>query len=80
MRSNGFAAAVDELEPGLAAIAAPVRGAHGDVIAALSITGPALRMSPKRIAELRPALIDEANRLGARLGTPSTREQGEKAA
>ena len=77
VRSSGFATAVDELEPGLAAIAAPVRGAHGDVIAALSITGPALRMSPKRIAELRPALIDEANRLGARLGP---RDQGEKAA
>jgi IclR family transcriptional regulator, acetate operon repressor len=77
VRSSGFASAVDELEPGLAAIAAPVRGAHGDVIAALSITGPALRMSPKRIAELRPALIDEANRLGVRLGP---RDQGEKAA
>lgn len=77
VRSSDFATTIDELEPGLAAIAAPVRGAHGDVIAALSIAGPTLRMSPKRIAELRGPLIEEANRLGARLGHT---EQGEKAA
>ena len=35
-----FAAAVDELELGLAAIAAPVRGVGGEVVAALSISGP----------------------------------------
>ena len=34
--SESFATAVDELELGLAAIAAPVRGAGGDVVAALS--------------------------------------------
>ena len=32
--------AIDELEIGLAAIAAPVRGAGGQVVAALSISGP----------------------------------------
>jgi DNA-binding IclR family transcriptional regulator len=79
VRTSGVAVAVDELEPGLAAIAVPVRGAHGDVIAALSITGPALRMSSKRIAELAPSLIDEARRLAARLGNPEG-QQGEKAA
>ncbi len=54
VRRVGYAAAVDELEVGLAAIAAPVRGARGDVIAALSISGPTLRMTPERIAELAP--------------------------
>lgn len=77
VRASGFATAVDELEPGLAAIAAPVCGAHGDVIAALSITGPTLRMPPARIAELRGALTSEARRLGERLGH---RQEGEKAA
>lgn len=79
VRTSGVAVAVDELEPGLAAIAVPVRGAHGDVIAALSITGPALRMPPQRIAELQPPLIDEARRLAARLGNPEG-QQGDKAA
>ncbi len=77
VRGSGFAIAVDELESGLAALAAPVHGAHGDVIAALSITGPTLRMTPPRIADLAPALIDEAHRLSGRLGN---RDQGDQAA
>ena len=60
MRREEFATAVDELEPGLAAIAAPVRGAGGQVVAALSISGPTIRMTPERIAELRLILTEEA--------------------
>ncbi len=58
-------------------MAAPVRGARGDVIAALSISGPTLRMTPERIAELKPVLISEADGLSRRLGHT---EQGENAA
>jgi DNA-binding IclR family transcriptional regulator len=77
VRGQGFATAVDELEPGLAAMAAPVRGARGEVVAALSITGPTLRMTPPRILELRPILTEEARTLSRRLGH---RDQGERAA
>ena len=45
VRRKEFATIIDELELGLTAIAAPVRGAGGDVVAALSITGPTLRMT-----------------------------------
>ena len=58
-------------------MAAPVRGAHGQVVASLSITGPTVRMTPQRIQELRPILIDEAGTLSRRLGH---REEGEHAA
>jgi DNA-binding IclR family transcriptional regulator len=75
-----FASAVDELETGLAAIAAPVRGAGGEVVAALSISGPTIRMTPERIAQLKPVLIDEARSLSRRLGNPDHSEQGEHAA
>lgn len=68
VRADAFAVAVDEIETGLAAIAAPVRGASGEVVAALSITGPTVRMTPDRIRELSVALIDESDRLSARLG------------
>jgi IclR family transcriptional regulator, acetate operon repressor len=68
VRRSDLATAIDELEPGLAAMAAPVRGARGDVIAAISITGPTLRMTPARIRELQPVLIDEAHALSSRLG------------
>jgi IclR family transcriptional regulator, acetate operon repressor len=78
VRSGNIATAIDELEPGLAAMAAPVRGAGGDVIAALSITGPTLRMTPRRILELQPILTAEAQGLSNRLGYESS--QGENAA
>jgi IclR family transcriptional regulator, acetate operon repressor len=68
VRRDGYAAAVDELELGLAAIAAPVRGASGEVVAALSITGPTVRMTPARIKELWPELVQESDRLSERLG------------
>jgi IclR family acetate operon transcriptional repressor len=77
VRGEEFATAVDELEEGLAAIAAPVRGAGGEVVAALSISGPTIRMTPARILDLKPALIDEARTLSRRLGHP---EEGEHAA
>ena len=32
VRRRGYAASLDQLEDGLAAIAAPVRSAHGDVV------------------------------------------------
>jgi DNA-binding IclR family transcriptional regulator len=68
VRKHGFATAVDELEPGLAALAAPVGGPGRDVVAALSITGPTLRLGPGRVEELRPVLIQEARALAQRLG------------
>jgi IclR family transcriptional regulator, acetate operon repressor len=78
VRHDRFAAAIDELELGLAAIAAPVTGGRGDVVAALSISGPTVRMTPARIEELRPVLIDEAHTLSRRLGQHY--DQGEDAA
>jgi IclR family transcriptional regulator, acetate operon repressor len=72
---DGYAAAVDELEAGLAAIAAPVRGGEqGTVVAALAITGPTLRLGPREIARLTPILKLEAGRLSRRLGHPQTGE------
>jgi DNA-binding IclR family transcriptional regulator len=68
VRWDGFATAVDELEIGLAAVAAPVRGVSGEVVAALSITGPTVRMTPSRINDLCQALVGESDSLSARLG------------
>ena len=58
-------------------MAAPVYGARGDVIAALSISGPTLRMTPARIRELEPILTSEARTLSRLLGH---RQKGEQAA
>jgi IclR family acetate operon transcriptional repressor len=71
---QGHAAAVDELEAGLAAVAAPVRGGDGRVVAALSITGPTIRLGARDIERLAPLLTHECERLSRRLGHTTTGE------
>ncbi|HMI49241.1 MAG TPA: IclR family transcriptional regulator [Gemmatimonadaceae bacterium] len=68
VRHNGYALAIDELEPGLSAIAAPIRNHFGYVIAALSINGPGTRLGPKRRRILIPKVLRAANRVSRRLG------------
>jgi IclR family transcriptional regulator, acetate operon repressor len=64
VREQGYATAIDELEVGLSGLAAPVLGAGGRAIAALSISGPTLRLGSKQIEDLYPTMIDEAQALG----------------
>jgi DNA-binding IclR family transcriptional regulator len=68
IRERGYASAVDELEQGLAAIAAPIFGPDGDVVAALSISGPTIRFTRERMLELAPHLITQAAQVSERLG------------
>ena len=72
VRVRGYATAIGELEPGLAAMAAPVRAGAGDVVAALSISGPETRLTRERIADLAPVLLHEAATVSARLGYGTT--------
>ena len=68
IRERGYASAVDELEQGLAAIAAPIFGPDRDVVAALSISGPTIRFTRERMLELAPHLITQAAQVSERLG------------
>ena len=54
VRRLGYALAVDELEVGLTAAAAPIRSAHGDIIASMSISGPTFRLTRERLEETVP--------------------------
>jgi IclR family acetate operon transcriptional repressor len=67
-RARGYAIAVDELEPGLWAVAAPVRDVDGAVIAALSIAGPTLRLAEGMLDDLGLLTRLEADGVSARLG------------
>ena len=51
VRRRGYEVADQELEPGLVAVAAPVRDAAGHVVAAVSVSGPSVRLTPDRIAQ-----------------------------
>jgi DNA-binding IclR family transcriptional regulator len=75
IRADDFATAIDELEVGLSAVAAPVRGPTGDVIAALTLSGPSMRLTPTRIAGLRPVLTNEARELSRRLSDTKKEER-----
>jgi len=66
IRAKGYATSIDELEVGLTALAAPVLGANGVAIAALSISGPTARLK-QRIDELAEQLKTEANSLSLQL-------------
>ena len=55
VREAGYAVAVDELEIGLTAAAAPIRNAHGDIIASMSISGPTFRLDAERLGRGGPA-------------------------
>ena len=68
VRRDGYASAVDELEVGLAGLAAPVFGAGERAIAALAISGPTLRLGVEQIEDLYPQLIHEARALGHDMG------------
>ena len=64
----GHAVTYGELELGLNAVAVPVRGEDGRVIAALSASGPAYRLSPERITEVLGHLMVTASNLSRRMG------------
>ena len=72
VRQHGYAFAVDELETGLVAMAAPIRNHLGYVAAAVSLNGPSSRLTPKRRRELQAKLCAAASRVSRRLGATAT--------
>jgi DNA-binding IclR family transcriptional regulator len=50
VRARGWAAAVEELELGLVAVAAPVFDARGEVVAAVSLAAPSYRLDSDALA------------------------------
>jgi len=66
--TEGFAACYEELELGLHAVAVPIRGQRGEVIAAMSASGPSYRLSRQRVRQVVPSLVDAAAELSAQLG------------
>lgn len=70
IHTAGYAMAEEEREPELNAIAAPVYGTHGAVVAALGIQGPAHRFSRAAMLAALPHLHATASALSSELGAP----------
>ena len=68
VRARGYAVTDEELERGLIAFAAPVFRYDGTVVAALSVSAPATRMTKEAAASAARSCVDEAAGLSGALG------------
>lgn len=68
VRDQGFALDREECEDGACCIAVPVRNAQGDVEAALGISAPTTRLTPRRMEELVPIMLRTGREVSAQLG------------
>jgi DNA-binding IclR family transcriptional regulator len=68
VREQGWAQAEREREPDLVALAAPVTGRDGELVAILGLQGPAARLDSARRAEVLPRLLEAAAAVGRALG------------
>ena len=74
VREKGYAVDNAEHEPDIRCIAAPVRDYRGKVVAAVSMTGPALLVEPAREAEIAGWVMGAARDISRRLGWRHTQE------
>jgi DNA-binding IclR family transcriptional regulator len=68
VRRQGYATDYGEQEEGVNCIAGPVRNHTGRVVAAISISGPWIRISPERVPDLMPLVLEACDDLSAALG------------
>jgi IclR family acetate operon transcriptional repressor len=65
---DGWTVARDGIEPGVTAVAAPVRGPGGAIVAAVSVTGPSFRLHDRAVRRAGQAVRQHADALSAELG------------
>lgn len=68
VRQEGVAIAVGELEPGFTAVAAPVLDRERQVVAAISVGGPSVRLTAERLPEVAAMVQMSARQISRQLG------------
>jgi DNA-binding IclR family transcriptional regulator len=68
IRQRGYAIDDEENEEGARCVGAPIFDHDGSVVAAISISGPASRITSERIAELGAAVSEASRAISERLG------------
>ncbi|WP_433170483.1 IclR family transcriptional regulator [Actinoallomurus sp. CA-150999] len=63
---QGWAVSHGEREEGLSAVAAPITGRAGTIVAALSLSGPTVRFPPERVEQFAADLCDVARQISER--------------
>jgi DNA-binding IclR family transcriptional regulator len=68
VRRRGWGCTAEELEVGLNAVAAPIRGSDGEVVAAVSVSAPAYRMIAGSYPAIAERLRAGADEISGRIG------------
>lgn len=68
IRRRGYALGEQEWRVGFSGVGAPVRNAQGLVLASIALSGPAERLTRKRLVELSPIVVQTAGVLSRALG------------
>lgn len=68
VRAKGYALDLQENELGINCIAAPIFDHTGKVTAAVSVSGPTMRMTDERIDELKHEIMETCKKISKRLG------------
>jgi IclR family KDG regulon transcriptional repressor len=68
VREQKYATVREELEEGLNVVAVPVHDHTGQVVASISVAGPAYRVTPALFPELAARLLDTAYKISKQLG------------
>jgi DNA-binding IclR family transcriptional regulator len=74
VREQGYAVDNEEFEEGLECIGAPIRDYSGRVVAAISVAGPAFRITEEKLPMLARSVVEVAQELSADLGYHETKE------
>lgn len=68
IRAAGYALSLEERVPGVVGLAVPVRDHTGSVVAAMSVSVPALRAGMAELEALAPRAMEAADELSTQLG------------
>ena len=75
-RARGYALDDEERNEGMRCVAAPIRDAHGETVAGLSVSGPVSRVSQAAVARLAREVTRAAEAVSMGLGARPTRPPG----
>lgn len=68
IKRQGYATSMEEREPGVSAVSAPILHRNGEIFAALAISGPVQRLMPARMTEIAPYVVEAASRMSKMIG------------
>lgn len=68
VRKLGYSSDMEEIELGLRCIAAPVKNSKGNVVAAISLSGPSNRLDDVKIMDIIQEVTERAGKISLRLG------------